>query len=101
MVMIAFGKYVKGKVVMHLNSDKEDNRLANLRMGTSAQNAHNSKAVTVILPGQDPRSFPSAREAARTIGVSQSTLRKNREQNTDRSGELIYSTSKGIEFAAV
>jgi hypothetical protein len=101
MVMIAFGKYVKGKVVMHLNNDKEDNRLANLRMGTSAQNAHNSKAVTVILPGQDPRSFPSAREAARTIGVSQSTLRKNREQNTDRSGELIYSTSKGIEFAAV
>jgi len=101
MVMIAFGKYVKGKVVMHLNNDKEDNRLENLRMGTSSENAHNSKAVTIHLPGQDPRSFPSECEAARTIGVCQPTLRKNREQNTDRSGELIYSTSKGIEFAAV
>jgi len=100
MVMIAFGKYVKGKVVMHLNDRKEDNRLANLRMGTSAQNAHNPKAVTVLLPGQDPQSFPSAREAARSIGVDRRTLNRNREQNTDRSGELIYSTSKGIKFAA-
>jgi len=101
MVMIAFGKYVKGKVVMHLNDRKEDNRLANLRMGTSSENAHNPKAVTVHLPGQDPRSFPSARDAARSIGVDRRTLRKNRDKNSKRSGELIYSTSKGIEFAAI
>ena len=100
MVMIAFGKYVKGKVVMHLNDRKEDNRLANLRMGTSSENAHNSKAVTVLLPGQDPRSFPSECEAARTIGISQPTLNWNREQNSKRSGEPVYSTSKGIKFAA-
>jgi hypothetical protein len=100
MVMIAFGKYVKGKVVMHLNDRKEDNRLENLRMGTSAQNAHNPKAVTVHLPGQDPRSFPSGCDAARTIGVDRRTLNRNKERNTDRSGELIYSTSNGIEFAA-
>jgi len=101
MVMIAFGKYVKGKVVMHLNNDKEDNRLENLKMGTSAQNAHNPKAVTVLLPGQDPCSFPSESDAARSIGISQSTLRKNRDKNSNRSGDPVYSTSKGIEFAAV
>jgi hypothetical protein len=102
MVMIAFGKYVKGKVVMHLNNDKEDNRLANLRMGTSAQNAHNPKAVTVLLPGQDPQSFPSAREAARSIGISLTTLQKNKERNSKRSGDPVYSTSKKrIKFAAI
>jgi len=100
MVTIAFGKYVKGKVVMHLNDRKEDNRLENLRMGTSSENAHNSKAVTVLLPGQDPRSFPSEREAARTIGVDRRTLHCNSKRNRE-SGELIYSTSNGIEFAAV
>jgi len=100
MVMKAFGKYVKGKVVMHLNDRKEDNRLANLRMGTSSENAHNSKAVTVHLPGQDPQSFPSECEAVRAIGIDRCTLQRNRERNTDRSGELVYSTSKRIKFAA-
>jgi hypothetical protein len=101
MVMVAFGKYVKGKVVMHLNNDKEDNRVANLRMGTSSENAHNSKAVTVLLPGQDPCSFPSEHEAARSIGVIQRTLNWNRERNSKRSGDPVYSTSKGIKFAAI
>jgi len=101
MVMKAFGKYVKGKVVMHLNNDKEDNRLANLRMGTSAENAWRTNPVTVHLPGQDPKSFPSENEAAQTIGVHLSTLNWNKERNSKRSGELIYSTSKGIKFAAV
>jgi len=101
MVMVAFGKYVKGKVVMHLNDRKEDNRLENLRMGTSSENAHNPKAVTVLLPGQDPRSFPSENEAARTIGVSQSTLNWNKERNSKRPGDPVYSTSNGIKFAAV
>jgi len=100
MVMKAFGRYVKGKVVMHLNNRKDDNRLENLRMGTSSENAHNSKAVTVHLPDGTSHSFPSAREAARTIGVCQQTLHYNKEQNSKRPGELIYSTSKGIEFAA-
>jgi len=101
MVMIAFGKYVKGKVVMHLNDRKEDNRLENLRMGTSSENAHNPKAVTVHLPGQDPRSFPSECEAARSIGVHRTTLRKNRDKNSKRSGDPVYVTSKGIKFAAI
>jgi len=101
MVMIAFGKYVKGKVVMHLNDRKEDNRLANLRMGTSSENAHNPKAVTVHLPGQDPRSFPSESDAARTIGVRLSTLNLNSDKNSKRSGEPLYSTSRGIKFAAI
>jgi len=101
MMMKAFGKYVKGKVVMHLNDRKDDNRLENLRMGTSSENAHNPKAVTVHLPGQDPQSFPSECEAARSIGVSQTTLNRNREQNSKRSGEPVYSTSKGIKFAAI
>jgi len=101
MVMIAFGKYVKGKLVMHLNDRKDDNRLENLRMGTSSENAHNSKAVTVHLPGQDPQLFPSERDAARTIGVHPDTLRYNKKRNTDRSGDPVYSTSKGIKFAAI
>ena len=101
MVMIAFGKYVKGKVVMHLNDRKEDNRLANLRMGTNAENAWRANVTTVLLPGQDPQSFPSMSEAARTIGVHSETLRKNRERNIGRSGDPIYVTSNGIKFAAV
>jgi len=100
MMMKAFGKYVKGKVVMHLNNDKEDNRLENLRMGTSSENAHNSKAVTVHLSGQDPQLFPSMREAARTIGVCPRTLNKNKKRNRE-SGDPVYSTSNGIKFAAV
>jgi hypothetical protein len=100
MVMKAFGKYVKGKVVMHLNDRKEDNRLANLRMGTNAENAWRANPVTIHLPGQDPQSFPSEREAARTIGVGHRTLHCNSKRNRE-SGELIYSTSNGIEFAAV
>ena len=101
MMMKAFGKYVKGKVVMHLNDRKDDNRLENLRMGTSSENAHNPKAVTVHLPGQDPRSFPSESDAARTIGVRLSTLNLNSDKNSKRSGEPLYSTSRGIKFAAI
>jgi len=100
MVMKAFGKYVKGKVVMHLNDRKEDNRLENLKMGTSSENAWRTNPVRIHLPGQDPRSFPSECEAARTIGVSQQTLNRNRERNSKRSGEPVYVTSKGIKFAA-
>ncbi len=101
MVMKAFGKYVEGKLVMHLNDRKDDNRLSNLRMGTSSDNASVKNAVTIHRPGQDPRWFPSMCEAARTIGVDLSTLKNNRDRNTDRSRELVYSTSNGIEFAAV
>jgi len=101
MMMVAFGKYVKGKVVMHLNDRKDDNRLANLRMGTSSENAYNSKAVTVLLPGQDPCSFPGESEAARSIGVCRMTLRDNKKRNSKRSGEPLYSTSRGIKFAAI
>jgi hypothetical protein len=100
MVMVAFGKYVKGKVVMHLNDRKEDNRLENLRMGTSSENAWRTNPVRIHLPGQDPQSFPSECEAARTIGVCRKTLNWNKDKNSKRSGELVYSTSKGIKFAA-
>ena len=51
--------------------------------------------------GQDPRSFPSGAEAARSIGISLTTLNRNKERNSKRPGELIYVTSKGIEFAAI
>jgi len=101
MVMKAFGKYVKGKVVMHLNNDKEDNRIANLRMGASAENAWRTNPVTVHLPGQDPQSFPSECEAARSIGVNRATLHDNMKRNRKRSGDPLYSTSKGIRFTAV
>ena len=102
MMMKAFGKHVDGQLVMHLNDKKDNNRLANLRMGTSSDNAHRADAVTIHRPGQEPRWFPSLIEAARTIGVHRETLKRNRDRNTGRPDELVYTTSrKGIMFAAV
>ena len=100
MVMIAFGKYEEGKVVMHLNDNKQDNRLANLRMGTSSENAWRANVTTVHLPDGTSHSFPSEVEAARTIGAIRRTLHDNKKRNRE-SGGLIYSTSNGIKFAAM
>ncbi len=41
MMMKAFGKHVDGRVVMHLDDDKENAALENLQMGTSSENAWN------------------------------------------------------------
>lgn len=37
-VLLAFGKYEEGKEVDHINNNREDNRLCNLRMLTHAEN---------------------------------------------------------------
>jgi hypothetical protein len=101
MMMKSFGKHVEGKLIMHLDSNKQNNVLSNLRMGTPSENAWKTNQVTVYIPDKSPQRFISEHEAARSIGVLQRTLRWNVERNRGRSGEeLIYSTSVGIRFAA-
>jgi hypothetical protein len=99
MVMKAFGKYEEGKMVMHLNDDKQDNRLVNLQMGSSMDNAWRKNTVTVHIRGSMPQKFESEMEACRATGIGNNTIRYNRKRQ--RCGEPpVYSrTRDGIEFA--
>lgn len=101
MVMKVFGEYIKGMVVMHKDDNKQHNGFDNLRMGTAAENAHNSMAMTVQNPDGTTRAYGSRNEAARDLGISVSELNRNRKRNLD-SPELCYSkTRKGVRFACV
>lgn len=101
MMMKTFGEHVEGKLIMHLDDNKQNNVLSNLRMGTSAENAWKTNQVTIHIPDKSPQTFVSEHEAARCIRVLQRTICSNAKRNRDRSDdELIYSKSQGILFAA-
>jgi hypothetical protein len=103
MMMRAFGKYVNGLLVMHLDNYKENNALSNLKMGTSEENADGKKAVQITIQHADgtevPTIYRSERDAARRVGIDPSTVHKNRKRQRPDS-QLEFSTSRGIKFAA-
>ena len=103
MMMIAFDMYVDGLVVMHGDDNKENNRLTNLRMGTSEDNAVGKKAVQIHIRHADgtvtTTTYRSEREAARSAGIYQPTINANRKRQRPGS-PLVFSTSRGITFAA-
>jgi hypothetical protein len=103
MMMRAFRKYVTGLVVMHMDDDKENNALSNLKMGTSEENGVGN-AVQITIQHADgtevATTYRSENEAARRVGISPSTIRKNRKRQRPDS-QLEFTTTKGgIEFAA-
>ena len=103
MMMKAFGVYVDGLVVMHLNDDKQDNRLANLQMGTSRANAAGKQPVTIHIQREDgtvSTTYESEREAARRTGIAQSTIHENKERQRPGSSTVFTTTRTGIKFAA-
>ncbi len=101
MVMKVFGEYIKGMVVMHKDDNKQHNGFDNLRMGTAAENAHNSMAMTVQFPDGTTRAYRSYKQAASELGIGKTSLLRNRKRNRD-SPELCYSeTRKGVRFACV
>ena len=92
---------LKGLVIMHKNDDKQDNRLENLRVGTSSDNAHKKSPVEICIDGGDPQTFPSEAEAARVTGIHQSTIQMNRKRKHD--GNPQSTTTRGpspITFTA-
>ena len=103
MMMKAFDKYVDGLLVMHLDDDKENNRLSNLRMGTKRDNAWRQHAVQIHIRRADgtvaTTTYRSECEAARAIGIERMSIRWNRKRQRPGS-PLVFSTSRGITFAA-
>ena len=103
MMMKAFGVYVDGLVVMHLDDDKQNNRLANLQMGTSQGNAAGKKPVTIHIQREDgtvTNTYESEREAARRTGITHQTIRENRERQRPGSSSVFTTTRTGITFKA-
>ena len=103
MMMKAFGMYADGLVVMHLDDQKENNRLSNLKMGTYEDNAAGKKAVQIHIQHADgtvtTATYRSECEAARRTGIPQPTIHRNRKRQ--RPGlPLVFSTSRGRVFAA-
>jgi hypothetical protein len=103
MMMRAFDKYRNGLVVMHMDNYKENNALSNLKMGTSEANADGKKAVQITIQHADgtevATTYRSECEAARRVGISQTTVHQNRKRQRPGS-QLDFSTSHGIKFAA-
>ena len=104
MMMRAFGKYVNGLVVMHLDNDKENNSLSNLQMGTSEANA-DGNAVQIHIRHADGTvtvagTYRSEREAARRVGISNQIISWNRGQQRPDSQLKFTTTKGGIKFAA-
>jgi hypothetical protein len=97
MMCRAFGTYEEGKVVMHLDDNKENNALENLRMGTHVDNVWKTSAVTVHIEGEEPRTFPSEREAARATGISPKSIHDNHKRNRE-AGKLVYSTCRALRI---
>ena len=88
MVVIAHGGFtkeeLKGRVIMHKNDDKQDNRLENLEVGTHSKNAHKKSPVEICIDGGDPQTFPTEREAARVTGCLLYTSPSPRDQRGSR-----------------
>ena len=106
MMMKAFGRYVDGLVIMHLDDDKQNNRLDNLQMGTSRDNATGKKSVTIHIRREDGTedmtTYESVRDAARLTGICHSTISYNRGQQRPGSPPRVFTTTQsGIRFARV
>ena len=103
MMMKAFGMYVDGLVIMHLDNDKQNNRLDNLQMGTSQGNATGKKPVTIHIRREDgtvTNTYESESDAARLTGIVRPTIRKNRKRQRPGSPLVFTTTQSGITFAA-
>ena len=102
MMMKAFGKYVDGLVIMHLDNYKQNNRLDNLQMGTSQANATGKKPVTIHIRREDgtedTTTYESERDAARLTGVCHQTINSKRQRSG--SPRVFTTTQSGITFAA-
>ena len=103
MMMIAFGKYKNGLVVMHMDNYKENNALSNLQMGTNEENA-DGNAVQITIQHADgtevPTIYRSESEAARRVGIHQRTVNDNRKRQRPDSPRKFSTTKRGIKFAA-
>jgi hypothetical protein len=103
MMMRAFDKYKNGLVVMHMDNDKENNALSNLKMGTSEANA-DGNAVQITIQHADGTEvatiYRSEREAARHVGINNHTINKNRKRQRPDSPRKFSTTKGGIKFAA-
>ena len=101
MMMKAFGMYVDGLVIMHLDDDKQNNQLVNLQMGTSRANATGKKPVTVSIQREDgtvsANTYESESDAARLTGIAQPTI--NRKRQRPGSSSVFTTTRTGITFA--
>jgi len=97
----------KNYVVMHLDNNKQNNRIENLEMGTHSDNAHKKSPVTITIDGGDPQTFRSQSEAARETGIHQPTIHKNMKRNIEnrkRKRDLQSTTTRGpspITFTAI
>ena len=102
MMMKAFGVYVDGLVIMHLDNDKQNNRLDNLQMGTSQANATGKNPVTVHIRREDgtedTTTYESERDAARLTGICHQTINRKRQRPGSPRG--FTTTQSGITFAA-
>ena len=90
-------------LVMHLDNDKQNNRLVNLQMGTSQGNATGKKPVTVHIRREDgtmdTTTYESERDAARLTGICHQTI--NRKRQRPGSPPSVFATTRnGIKFAA-
>jgi hypothetical protein len=102
MMTKAFGIYEDGLVVMHGDGKKQNNQTSNLIMGSSEANAEGKKAVQIHIPHADgtvATTYRSEAEAARRTGIANQTISDNRKRQRPNS-PLVFSTSRGIEFAA-
>ena len=103
MMMKAFGMYVDGLVIMHLDNYKQNNRLDNLQMGTSRDNATGKKSVTIHIRREDGTedmtTYESESDAARVTGICHQTI--NRKRQRPGSPPSVFTTTRnGITFAA-
>jgi len=105
MMMQAFGEHVDGLVVMHLDGDRQNNRLTNLCMGTSKENAEGKIPVTIHIRHDDgtvvEEMYESVCEAARITGIAVPTIGYNRKRQRPDSPLEYSKTRDGITFAAV
>jgi len=101
MMMKAFGIYVDGLVIMHLDNYKQNNRLDNLQMGTSQANATGKKPVVIHIRREDgtvTNTYESESDAARLTGIPLPTIRRKRQR--PGSPRVFTTTRNGIKFAA-